>query len=144
MIKNQLYLVFLLVINPYLNQPRMDYGYVEYAITYKNKAVNKDGEFKKEKKEVADALSEIRSELFFNSEKSTYRVKPVLGKENDLPYKVARVIAGNEWYKNLRRKTKVERIKTMGETFNVIRPFNTYKWEILESSKISLPDFTLK
>lgn len=136
MIKNLLYVILFLVINPSLDKPRVVNGYIEYAILYKEKTINKEKSFKKEKKEVIVALSEIRSELFFNSETSIYRVKPILGKENDMPYKVARIIAGNEWYKNSSKQSNVERIKTMGEIFNVTRPFNTYKWEILEDSKI--------
>ena len=138
MIINLYFLVFFLAINPPLGQTRVENGHIEYSIIYQQKEKDEDGEgqYETEKKAVVLALSEIKGELFFNSERSRYFVKPILGKENDLPYKVARIMAGNEWFTNRNEQTKIERIRTMGEIFNVKRPNEKYDWTISNESKM--------
>ncbi|WP_067034207.1 GLPGLI family protein [Allomuricauda sp. CP2A] len=138
MIINLYFLVFFLAINPPLGQTRVENGHIEYSIIYEQekKDDNGEGQYETEKNAVVLALSEIKGELFFNSERSRYVVKSILGKENDLPYKVARIMAGNEWFIYRNEQTKIERIRTMGEIFNVERPYETYDWAISNESKM--------
>lgn len=137
MFKSLLFLFLFLLINPPLQSQEEDFkGYVKYSLGYAPKDKTTDNDpFERQKKDVVRSMSDIEAELFFNSTRSNYRVKRNLDLEGDMSYRVARIIAGNVWYKDTEAKSRIESLQLMGEKMNVIRQYDNFDWEITDETK---------
>ncbi|AKA35479.1 GLPGLI family protein [Flagellimonas lutaonensis] len=133
-----IFFISILLCFPTLAEGQESKGHVVYRMKYQpfenNNAQNFSFTNKKEK--IVTAIYEIKAELFFDEHRSIYKIRPNLELENDFSHKIAKIIAGGVWYKNLKTKSKIERINSMGEEINVIRDFKTYDWHISTEEKM--------
>ncbi len=92
-------------------------------------------------KRTMQAEKNIELELYFNEYSSAFRLKDKLIPEGEeFIYRMASITAGalkgDVYYKNIKTKKKLKRSESTGEVFLIEYPFEQYKWEITNETKI--------
>lgn len=81
-------------------------------------------------------LKSIECDLYYNFESSIFKKVDLMDKDNDRGYKLASIFVSGTYYKNIKEKEKIKQSETFGETFNIILPYEQFKWVITSESKI--------
>lgn len=137
--KNIIIIFSLFILNNFYGQNRFNH------ISYKVDRYNKAEKIKKSKNNQVNllmqkiiAISDImRFELIFNKEKSLFKRKEmIIPEKEEMIYKMAShgVYEGVYYFKN--QKIKYEFQEFLGDAFNIIYPYDQYKWKITKETKI--------
>lgn len=122
-----------------------------YAITYKAEYLNNNDNDGKEidnseiaiqkreiQKQYIENYSKVELELIFNSEVALFKAKDIMQANSSMYYDLAiQKITGNKtYYKNLLTKQKIVSTNLQGESFSFEIPFEEYKWDVSNETKI--------
>ena len=91
-------------------------------------------EFKKGLKLYVDAVEEIEFEMLANDSIAVFMKKEKLDLENQNP--LSKIIGNGIYYTNIKEKEKIKHVDMLGEKFNVLYPYDEYKWEITSETKM--------
>ncbi|OYU79272.1 MAG: hypothetical protein CFE23_14895 [Flavobacterium sp. BFFFF1] len=89
-------------------------------------------------KKIDEEMGSLAFDLFFGEHESLYALSENAAKDNGAEFEItfARLMAGGLCYKNNLTKEKMEQIPSFGQVFNVIKPYDEYKWEISNETKV--------
>jgi GLPGLI family protein len=86
-------------------------------------------EIKSKRKIIFDAYDSFEYELIYNDTASIFKFIDKMTKdEESIEYKIAKNVAGGLCYKNLKSKEKITQIDNFYEVYNVVKPYDEYKW----------------
>lgn len=80
-------------------------------------------------------LDLLEFQLFYDKNSSLYKLVDGVEKDEDFEAQSAKILAGGLCYKNSLTKEKIEQVNSFDELYNVIKPFDEYKWDITTESK---------
>lgn len=90
-------------------------------------------QFRNGLKMYVDAVEEIEYELIANDVVGIFKKAEKMTIEEEHP--LSKVIGTGIYFTNLKSKEKIKQIE-LGEKFNVIYPYDEYKWEVTSETKI--------
>lgn len=103
-----------------------------YKFDEKSESVNLE-----KRKIIFDAYDSFEFELIYNENRSQFNIIDKIENENINPeYIIAKMIVGGLCFKDNITKEKITQIDNYYEVYNVIKPFDEYKWEITNENKI--------
>ena len=85
--------------------------------------------------EYSKTMEDIEFGLYFTKEKSIFKLIETLEPAEGTSATLKSIIAGGTIFKNNATKEKIKFLETLGEKFNVILPFDEYKWVITTETK---------
>lgn len=94
-------------------------------------SINKNAE--KRYQESVSAMELIECKLYYTKEKSIYNIVDKMEAENSIAYKIAKIRFMGLYYNDIVAKEKIKQT-TIGN-YNVILPFDEYKWNITSETK---------
>ncbi|MDQ6469998.1 GLPGLI family protein [Flavobacterium sp. LHD-80] len=138
--KNKIFLLFLFAFANIHSQTITD---SISCVTYKmglipNEAIDNKILTLEEKKKLDDykaARELIECKLYFNKNKSIYSLVEKLDVGDPFIYKLVAIRAKGIFYKDIGAKEKIEQ-RDYGGLINVIHPYDEYKWEITNETKM--------
>lgn len=111
--------------------------YIGNCVTYKvNVYRDPNGDTSKDKLMQKTDLFEY--ELYYNKSISVFKSVDRMQEDDndDHLFQLVKRLAGGLCYKDIEKKEKLTQIESFGETFNVIKPYDEYKWDITTETKI--------
>lgn len=87
-------------------------------------------------KERNSAYDLVECELIYNKTKSLFKIIDKLNYKEDKFYGLVAIFASGIYYKDIETKIKKKQLEIQGEVLNITLPFEEYKWEILNESKM--------
>lgn len=80
----------------------------------------------------------IEFELLFDSISSVYKLVEKMDEKDNMNYRIASVVNGGTkiFYKNVKEKEKFYQAELQGQKFNIQLPYEQYKWDIQNESKV--------
>lgn len=107
------------------------------CVTYEVDRYSYGDEKKVDNDRYLDAFRSLEYELIYNDQKSIYHlVEKMYQNEDNASYKIAQMIAGSFFYKDIESKEKFEKSEINDKTFYVVKDYDEYKWEITKETKI--------
>lgn len=144
--RNMKNFIFILsILNSFLTYSQQN----TYLVTYKmsvygssdtNTRPHQDHKINEVMNKTASAREYVEFELYFNKYSSSFRLKEkLIPEEEELFYKLAVLPGaqrGDTYHKNIKIKIKIKETELSGDVFKINFPFEQYKWEITNETKI--------
>lgn len=108
-------------------------------VTYKSSLYNQD--IKENLKDLKNRITQYREsfefELYFDKDKSIFKLVDNIGLDDQtIEYHIEKSLSNELFYKDLVKKEKIKQTTSLDELFNVINPFDEYKWVVTNEKKV--------